>query len=111
MKKLDFWKICMRSIEFDFFLTIKYFLEEEEVEINEVFIEKIIQLLTGLNEGFNQYFPNDQQLKFKNELWIKNPFIVITRPSDMSISLISLKLKFKNSVCLLFKIFFELNTV
>ena len=41
------------------------------VEINEVFIEEIIQHLTGLSEGFNQYFPNDQQVKNKNELWIK----------------------------------------
>ncbi|CAI6371671.1 unnamed protein product [Macrosiphum euphorbiae] len=75
----------MRSNEFDCFLTIKYFLEEEGVEINEVFIEEMIQHLTGLNEGFNQYFPNDQQVKYKNELWIKNPFIVNTRPPAMSV--------------------------
>jgi len=84
MKKLDFWKIVMRSNEFDCFLTIKYFLEEEGVEINEVFIEEIIQLLTRLSEGFNQYFPNYQQVKYKNELWIKNLFIFNTRSSVMS---------------------------
>ncbi|XP_026819637.1 zinc finger BED domain-containing protein 5-like [Rhopalosiphum maidis] len=83
-KKLDFWKICMSSNEFDCFPTIKCFSKEEEVEINEVFIEEIIQHLTGLSEGFNHYFPNDQQVKYKNELWIKNPFIVNTRPPAMS---------------------------
>ncbi|KAL4154483.1 hypothetical protein QTP88_000346 [Uroleucon formosanum] len=77
-------KICMSSNEFDCFPTIKCFSKEEGVEINEVFIEEIIQHLTGLSEGFNQYFPNDQQVKYKNELWIKNPFIVNTRPSAMS---------------------------
>ncbi|XP_050058667.1 zinc finger BED domain-containing protein 5-like [Aphis gossypii] len=83
-KKLDFWKICMSSNKFDCFPTIKCFSKEEEVKINEVFIEEIIQHLTGLSEGFNQYFPNDQQVKYKNELWIKNPFIVNTRPPAMS---------------------------
>jgi len=84
-KKLDFWKICMSSNDFDCFPTIKCFLEEEAVEINEVFIEEIIQHLTGLSAGFNQYFKNDQQVKYKNELWIKIPFIVNTRPPAMSV--------------------------
>jgi len=74
----------MRSNKFDCFPTIKCFSEEEGVKINEIFIEEIIQHLTGLSEGFNQYFLNDQQVKYKNELWIKNPFIVNTQPSVMS---------------------------
>lgn len=60
-KKIDFWKRCMSSNEFDHFATIKCFSEEEGIEINEVFIEEIIQHLTRLCEGFNQYFPNTTQ--------------------------------------------------
>jgi len=54
-------------------------------EIEKIlFIEEIIQHLSGLSEAFNQYFPNEQQVKYQNELLIKNPFIVNERPSIMS---------------------------
>jgi len=66
----------MRFDEFDCFPTIKCFSEEEGVEIEKIFIEDTIPHLSGLSEAFNQYFPNEQQVKYQNELWIKNPFIV-----------------------------------
>jgi len=58
----------MCSNEFDFFLTIKCFSENNWVEIEEIFIEEIVQHLSGLSEVFNQYFPNEQQVKYQNEL-------------------------------------------
>lgn len=83
-KKIEFWTICVSSNDFDCFPTIKSFSEEEGVEIEGTYIEEIIQHLKGLSEAFNQYFPNEQQIKYQNSLWIKNPFIVNAKPSTMS---------------------------
>lgn len=66
----------MRSNEFDYFPTVKLFSEEERVEIENIFIEEIIQHLCGLSDAFNQYFSGGQQVKYLNKLWIKNPFII-----------------------------------
>lgn len=47
-------------------------------------MEEIIQHLTGISKGFNQYFPYDQQVKYKNKLWVKNAFMVNTSPLTRS---------------------------
>jgi hypothetical protein len=75
----------MSSKEFECFPIIKCFSEEQMVKINEVFIEEIIQQLTRFSKGFKRYFPNDQQVKYRNELWIKNLFVVNTQSSAMSV--------------------------
>jgi len=54
------------------------------LETKEIFIEEIIQHLSGSSEAFNQYFPNERQIKYHSELWIKNQFIVNARSSTMS---------------------------
>lgn len=55
------------------------------VEIRQIFNEEIIQRMKGLNEAFNSvFFPNKQQVKYQNELWMKDPFTVDARPSNVS---------------------------
>jgi len=56
------------------------------VEIEDMFIEEIIQHLSGSSEAFNQYFPNERRVKYQNELCIENPFIVNARPHDDHVS-------------------------
>jgi len=42
--------------EFDCFPILKWFLEEEGIEVEQIFIEEITRHLNGFSDDYNQYF-------------------------------------------------------
>jgi predicted component of type VI protein secretion system len=61
------------------------FLQENELKINESFLEIIKEHLNNLLQNLNSYFPKDVQESIrKNYEWILNPFSVTSKPAALN---------------------------
>ncbi|KAL4113559.1 hypothetical protein QTP88_017166 [Uroleucon formosanum] len=84
-KKITFYIESVDNKDLTCFSLTSNFLQENELKINESFLEIIKEHLNNLLQNLNSYFPKDVQESIrKNYEWILNPFSVTSKPAALN---------------------------
>ncbi|KAL4126395.1 hypothetical protein QTP88_010617 [Uroleucon formosanum] len=84
-KKIAFYIESVDNKDLTCFSLTSNFLQENELKINESFLEIIKEHLNNLLQNLNSYFPKDVQESIrKNYEWILNPFSVTSKPAALN---------------------------
>lgn len=70
LKKIDFWKSCIKNNQPEVFATLHSFLSENNLPFSPVLNTQIIAHLEELKLRFEKYFPKPDKANY----WILNPF-------------------------------------
>lgn len=100
--KLGFWIKCVEQHNYECFIILNDFLNENELQVTTDVEKNIKEHLISLTKSLKEYFPE----KLQDMDWVQNPFANYTKPSMLTVTeyenLIdikcssSLKLKFES---------------
>ena len=79
-RKLQFWHSCIENSNTECFPTLHDWLSENSYGLHVAVREEISEHLQELQENFTRYFPQERV----DNSWIKNPFHVTEKPTNLS---------------------------